>query len=338
MVAGAPTVVRVISLRWLDALDGADGEAFAGVVACFWEEVIPGERPVPLSELRAMVERGSQHRRFLPLLARDGQEAVGAALLVVHELRPQGASVRFLFVHPEHRRRGFGTRLLEGVGARARADGRTRLRTLAIDGHMATAGFAARAGARPGLRMEQRRCPLGRLPRDELRRWVSPVPGYSLVSFDGVCPDEHLEAFAEVVPVMNTAPQGVATATLAPGPDDVRRMMDAHVRLGNESWTVCARDDRTGRFVGYTELSVSTHRPWRATQGDTGVDPAHRRQGLGRWLKAQTALRLLQERPDVEYIETWNAAENGPMISINRTMGFEVVARWREWDLPPFRD
>ena len=50
-------------------------------------------------------------------------------------------------------------------------------------------------------------------------------------------------------------------------------------------------------------------------------------------MKAQNALRLLAERPEVDYIETWNASTNAPMVSINRAMGFRTVAAWQEWQL-----
>ena len=55
--------------------------------------------------------------------------------------------------------------------------------------------------------------------------------------------------------------------------------------------------------------------------------------GLGRWLKASTALRLMSERPDVRFIETWNAGANEPMLAINRAMGFRPACLWRRWDL-----
>ena len=152
------------------------------------------------------------------------------------------------------------------------------------------------------------------------------------MAFDGVCPDELLEAFAAVIPIMNTAPRAPGTEDVAPTPAEVTENMEAHVRQGNESWTICAREDVTRRFVGYTELSFPSRRPWEASQGDTGVDIAHRGLGIGRWLKAQNALRLLEERPNVEYIETRNAGVNEPMISINRTMGFRPVAMWQEWE------
>lgn len=93
-------------------------------------------------------------------------------------------------------------------------------------------------------------------------------------------------------------------------------------------------DDATGRFVGYTELSISHHRPWWARQGDTGADARHRRRGIGRWLKAHTALRLLRERPEVELIETWNAVGNTPMLAINRAIGLTPAGRWQQWELP----
>ena len=111
-------------------------------------------------------------------------------------------------------------------------------------------------------------------------------------------------------------------------------MMSSVAAEGTDLWTVCARHDGTGQFVGYTELFFRRHTPWQAAQGDTGIHPDHRLRGIGRWLKAQNALRLLAERPEVEFIETVNAAGNEAMLSINRAMGFEVVARRQEWEVP----
>ena len=44
--------------------------------------------------------------------------------------------------------------------------------------------------------------------------------------------------------------------------------------------------------------------------------------------------RLFGQRPDVEYIETWNAVGNTPMLAINRAMGFQPIHLWQQWDLP----
>ena len=55
------------------------------------------------------------------------------------------------------------------------------------------------------------------------------------------------------------------------------------------------------------------------------VAGASQGEGLGRLLKATNALRLLDERPEVRSIITWNAFSNAPMLGINIAMGFEIV-------------
>jgi hypothetical protein len=69
-------------------------------------------------------------------------------------------------------------------------------------------------------------------------------------------------------------------------------------------------------------------------QGDTGVRPDHRGHGLGAWMKAVNHLRLADERPDVEWVQTWNADSNEPMLRINRALGFAPVQRFDVWYRP----
>jgi GNAT superfamily N-acetyltransferase len=151
-----------------------------------------------------------------------------------------------------------------------------------------------------------------------------------LVCFDGICPDKWLAQFTEVISVMNTAPRAEGVEDVVMTEQQVRANEEAHLRRGGWGWTVCACDRLSGHLVGYTELGGSCHRPWLAEQGDTAVQPAHRNLGLRRWLKATNALRLLEERPDIEAVETWNAGVNAPMLIINNTMGFGPAAEWQE--------
>ena len=336
--ADAGKILAMVDLVWLTDADAPEWPLFAGLLAEFWSEVIPGERPIPVSELQAELLFAPRHRRVLPLLGRWDDRPVAAATLVMDDRRPDTAWLKFLFVTPERRRQGIGGTLLDALAARAVTHGRTRLSTSTPLDHLPATAFMTQAEGRPRDVSEQSRCPTRGLDVGMLTGWVDRAheraSGYSLVSFDGVCPAEHLEAFAAVVPVMNTAPGGHGNEQARPSPEYVRDNMEAHVRQGNDSWTVCARDNTTGDFVGYTELSISHHRRWWARQGDTGVDPDHRRRGIGRWLKAHNALRLLGQRPDVEYIETWNAVGNTSMLAINRAMAFEPIRLWRQWDLP----
>jgi GNAT superfamily N-acetyltransferase len=291
-----------------------------------------------VEDLLENLRHAPAHRRVHHLLAVCAGKPVGGATLIVDDMRAESAALPFLFVTPDHRRRGVGSLLFEAARQRARAHDRGRLRTMTVASHAAATAFMERAGGRPGLVVEQSRCPTAELDVEQLQAWVDRAAerarGYSLVAFDGVCPEEHLEAFAAVIPIMNTAPHAEGAEDVVPSPDEVRESMRAHVRQGNESWTICAREDSGGRFVGYTELSLPRRRPWQVIQGDTGVHPGHRERGIGRWLKARNALRLLAEHPEVDYIETWNASANAAMLSINKAMGFRPIVSWQEWDLP----
>ncbi|MGH9277604.1 MAG: GNAT family N-acetyltransferase [Acidimicrobiales bacterium] len=325
-------------LRWLTEADGAGWDEFADLFTRSRREAIPAERLWSAAGWRDAARHLPSHRRVFHVVAEQGGQAVGAATFRMDAVRPTEVWMMFLYVVPEQRRRGVGSQLLDAVRAVAGSSGAARISTSTYVGDAAGVAFAELAGGRPGLVTEQQRCPTASLDVAQLQAWrdraAERASGYSLVAFDGVCPDEHVDAFVAVMPIMNTAPRMDWTEGYAPTREQVIANMAAGARQGYDHWTVCARDDRTGQFVGYTEVSVREHTPWLAAQGDTGVHPDHRERGIGRWLKASTALRLLGEKPDVEFIETWNASVNAAMLRINRAMGFAVVARRQEWDVP----
>jgi mycothiol synthase len=265
-------------------------------------------------------------------VARDpGGRLLGRALCdLEHRPDNQHLAEVWVVVRPEARRAGIGRRLYEVAAERAVARGRTTLVGEVVVGGDGAA--AARAlGAEVALVNRVSRLRTAELDRSLLHGWVTRAPeraaGYSLVAFDDRCPEELLEQFARVMGVMNTAPRGdmdmedqVFTVDL------VRAHEDAHEAKGTTVWVVAAREDATGALVGFTALFLPRHRPWQGQQGDTGVDPAHRDRGLGRWLKAVNLLRLLDERPQVQVVDTENAGSNAPMLGINVALGFRPLA------------
>jgi GNAT superfamily N-acetyltransferase len=246
--------------------------------------------------------------------------------------------VKYLVVPEAYRRRGIGTALLEAAVERARKEKRTRVNCFVARSHTPGMSFASARGASPGLVQFQNRLHTAQLDRQLLAGWVTRATeragDYSLVCFDQICPTEWLTSLAEVISVMNTAPRPEGLGDLVVTGEQVLAQERAHIRRGGWGWTVCALHEPSRRLVGFTELGGSAHRPWLAIQGDTGVDPAHRNLGLGRWIKATNALRVLDERPEVDTVETWNADVNAPMLSINDAMGFRAVATWQEWGVP----
>ncbi len=190
---------------------------------------------------------------------------------------------------------------------------------------------AATVGLTVGQVEHRNRVRTADLPRAVLESWVADAEvgaaGYSLVAIDGPLPEELLETYASLVAVMNDAPfDDLAIEDFVLSADDVRTTGEATARRGTERWTVLARHDATGELAGLTQLFIPAVDSWLVEQGDTGVVRGHRGHGLGRWLKAVNALRLLDERPDVQVVETWNAGSNAHMLAINHAMGFRAEA------------
>ena len=70
---------------------------------------------------------------------------------------------------------------------------------------------------------------------------------------------------------------------------------------------------------------------WHAWQQITIVDPDHRGHRLGTIVKIENLRYTLAAEPALRYIDTWNAAANDHMISINELMGFRPVDAWHNW-------
>ena len=78
-----------------------------------------------------------------------------------------------------------------------------------------------------------------------------------------------------------------------------------------------------GSISGMTDVSWYPYRRKMLEQQFTGVRPDARGRGLGKWIKAAMLLHVRDLYPDAEWVVTENAESNGPMLKINRTMGFK---------------
>jgi GNAT superfamily N-acetyltransferase len=328
--------VFVLKVDWAERPDEKTLAAVAAMLSAFEREVIPGEPDTPAAELAADLRNVPPHRHVAVGLASEAGQPVGAIRLVLSDTSGNEdlAEVEYLIVRPERRRAGIGRGLVQAV---CEQTARARIRAYVPVGHAGGLGLAAAVGATPGIVERQNRVGVADLDRQLLENWVRQAgdraQGYSLVCFDGPCPDEYLEGFALLARVMNTAPRSAGDDDVLPTAAEVRADHETLLDRMGWVWTACARHDATGQLVGYTQLVATQARPWLGQQWDTAVDPAHRNLGLGRWLKAANALRLLDERPEVTSIETWNADVNAAMLAINDAMGFRPVAEWQQWTL-----
>lgn len=283
--------------------------------------------------------------RFAPAYAerrafvvRDGSDVVGSAVCRWEDLASNRDHVHvWIEVHPEYQGRGFGRRLLTATVQAARDEFDARIiDTEARRDEIVPRRFLESLGFESRLTSPRNVAWTRDIDRSTLEAWVARVSerasDYELLTWDGPMPDEHTEDFVRLWHVMNTAPKEGLDRE-----DDVVTVREARLweeyndARGITPWAVVARHIPSGQLAGFTVLALSPHWPRVAEQQDTGVLPEHRNRGLGRWVKAINALRLLAEHPEVEALCTWNAGSNQPMLAINHAMAFAPVEWWAEW-------
>ena len=76
---------------------------------------------------------------------------------------------------------------------------------------------------------------------------------------------------------------------------------------------------------------MPAHTPNVAYQSDTLVLKEHRGRRLGQLVKVANLRALLEQKPEVTRVATWNAETNAPMLRVNRAMGFRTVGSMTEW-------
>ncbi|MEV4760896.1 GNAT family N-acetyltransferase [Micromonospora sp. NPDC049559] len=251
-----------------------------------------------------------------------------------------------LYVHPDHRRRGVGRALyqellrLAGEHRRKRISGAT---VEALPGGPARTGagsaFAAAMGARPVLPEVRRRLDVTALDQSALDRLHGVAraasTGYSPVRWHGPTPEEYVADVAyldgrliEDAPLgdLEWEPEKVDSAR-------VRRTEAALAARGRRTYHCGARHDASGRLVAWTMLEFDAAPVWHAYQQITIVDPEHRGHRLGALVKIENLRYALTHEPDLRVIDTWNAAVNDHMISINEALGFRPVDAWHNWQL-----
>jgi RimJ/RimL family protein N-acetyltransferase len=224
-------------------------------------------------------------------------------------------------VHPDHQRQGVGQTLL--AAAEATTD-RPRLRAPVWGG---TAGEVAvpRMGYTRGLTHEVRRVSLhDPQPPSLVSAAEEASRDYVLERFAGPAPDSLMGDLVPLREAINDAPD-VREFEAYP-PTRIRAYEQSLAGRRQTPYTIVARHRPTGEPAGITMVCVHELRPQIAAQEDTSVLAPHRGRRLGLRMKLEMLAWLRRERPDVDSVDTWNAAGNAPMIAINDALGCRKVA------------
>lgn len=137
-------------------------------------------------------------------------------------------------------------------------------------------------------------------------------------------PDEMLEAYvalydrvAQDIPRSDKSEKPYASWR----PDALRRLNQSNRLTGNTTYTGVIFSP-AGQMVALTDVNLHSLHTQRLYQGMTGVHPDYRGRGLAVWLKLMMLLRLYQDFPDFEQIDTDCNALNVPMQRLNESVGY----------------
>jgi mycothiol synthase len=270
--------------------------------------VLPDE---PIGTVEQLRESTSQR---VYLLAEVGGEVVGHGVASDSNLADGFAMPRVL---PEHRRRGFGSALLDAILEIQLAAGRRSLASHAQDdGSLA---FAIRHGFEEVDRQV------------ELVRTVGPdepaAPSFAGVDFTTVADDKDLLRRAHPL-----AEQGFADLALATGPASIsidEWLRDEATLPGG---SIVALAD--GKVVGYAGLIAWNDDDTRAENGLTVVDRAWRGRGLGKALKRRQL--AWASAHGIRELVTWTQDGNAAMQRVNTSLGYAArsISHTVRRDLP----
>lgn len=307
------------------------------------EEATPGDPVKPDDEhRREMVERAKSdpqntHRLWT---VEDGDRIVGS-LQWRHPKpdSPEYESNRHLVwlyggVIAPWRRRGIGTALLRlGVELVAQADGKL-LCSYAMEGD--GAAFLEAIGLEVKQRGGDNRLLWADVDWPQVEAWdkaaAAKATEVAWEWLEGEVPVAGREEYcAEISRLLNTMPwdemdHGDISFTAESLTAEYARRAE-----GALHHSLVARVG--GKIVGMTDVYWSPSRPMRVHQGFTGVDPGARGQGIGTRLKTSMLLFLRRRHPETEWIDTENATSNGPMLAINRKLGFRNIRSWSIWQV-----
>jgi GNAT superfamily N-acetyltransferase len=333
-----------MEVRHIDPNDDAALAEWAGVLQASDKELWPDLTGYELADIRAFARYKGTSRRWELLAAGEkGGPMLGVGMLEFPIRDNLHAAEIILAVHPQHRRHGVGTAIVERMAEVARADGRRTL-NIVVDVPVAAAGdhpsvfFGPRVGFEPTLPGNSRRL---RLPMDsqrleELHAVVAAgrdAAAYRVLTFETPWPTEFVQDQCALLEVMSTdEPAG-------DGEREAEEWDEERIREGDELLAArrvakvagVAQHVESGRLVAMTEILIADDVPRQAWQMITVVHPDHRGHRLGLAVKLANLELLAQRAPKVELVVTGNASVNAPMIAVNDMMGFEIAGQGTFW-------
>ncbi|MFI5493843.1 GNAT family N-acetyltransferase [Actinoplanes sp. NPDC051859] len=287
---------------------------------------------VQITALREPEPGPSSYRLAWVATGADGHPVGLAYLRVPTAMGAEHRAEAEIQVHPAERRQGTGSALLAAAVDAARGLGRRAVTTGPVTGD---APFLVAHGFRPVLNLTFSRLPLTEAVAPRMATLAEEShPGYRLHSWEGTVAGDLAPTFAASRRAMDDMPMDETdVAAEVWDVERVRAIAAAVTKRGDILCTVAAMHEADGTIVGFSELVVPGDGVGDAQHYGTGVLPAHRGQGLARWMKATAVQHVQDAHPRIGGLLTDTADSNVTMRRINDSLGYEPTHRSVLWQL-----
>jgi GNAT superfamily N-acetyltransferase/RimJ/RimL family protein N-acetyltransferase len=329
----------MVDLR-IEPMDAADPTAPEDLLALY-AKADAVDRPWhpgwPASLVRTLATHGWDDAPEQFFLGRDQSGrlfAAGSVFLPGRENRH--TAIIEARVDPDHRRRGLGSAFYDHLERLAAEADRTTLFTFGPDSP-SVRSFAESRGYALGSVGMSRQVDLREVSLEQVEAAhaeAAAVAGndYELIRLYGAMPEDLLDAYVAAVAAINDAPlDDLVLDDEVHDAGRIRQYERCQELSGYRLYRVLARHRASGAIAGHTVVAVRGDRPQLGDQHDTTVVGAHRGHRLGLLLKADMMRWLHEVEPDLETIDTQNAASNVHMIAVNERLGYRVLGRSLEF-------
>lgn len=328
-------------LKDLDPMDFDLVESWLEMEEAVWKDTYPGHAPASPARLRlSLVTPNRMYTYDRTVAVADGKVVAFLDLgqNLVNNSHLGEVEIR---VHPDYRRRGIGSKLVELAERKARdTDGMRALiaftdHGFAEDPERFSPGlpFAAKHGFSHALTEVHRINDMQEHPDDALSelylKAFDASRDYDVILFDREVPADLVRGVGEVkARMVLDAPMGEFDVEQEEfSPEWFKDRTERGRQMGTLWLGAVAQHRESGEVAALTEVQVLLGDEDRCYQGDTIVAPAHRGHRLGARVKIENQRLLKKWRPSMRYIHTWNAEENSFMISVNEQIGYRVYCK-----------
>lgn len=231
------------------------------------------------------------------------------------------------YVAKEQRRKGIGTALLKKVTECAKEWGIKKLKCGGCSFEPAK-DFCRHFGGVSISKDIERRFHFKDTPLDLVESFSKPTDKNSdfTIEFSNGIPQNRKDEFIRLLASLYAE----ACDFMEDSPHDVDfyikeiKEEEKNANPGKEIQIKATARTKEGEIVGLTNISIEKLLPNIAYQAITGVRKDFRGRGLALRLKAEMALHIRNNYPQVECITTYTNSENKWMAQINERMGFKI--------------